>query len=1275
MARRIDSRRIALLRGTALFDSKWYLQHAPDVATSGQDPIEHYLRTGWAEGRNPCSFFNSSWYLSVNVDVLSAGVNPLLHYIDAGEAEGRWPCRIFDPSWYARNYGVSRGNGDALTHYLTIGCYEYLQPNEIFDPLFYKQYHTDLKHADVDPALHYLERGYQQQRHAARGFSLEWYRRTYLEGDRSIDPVHHYLTLGKTRGLRRAAQTSIANEIRNFSKPGPEFEELDAGLTPKGALQAKLIAFYLPQFHSIPENDAWWGRGFTEWRNTQRGVPRFQGHHQPRVPRDLGFYDLSNPEIMKRQIDLARVAGLSGFCFYYYYFNGKRLLEIPTEQFLSDSSVYFPFCLMWANENWTRRWDGAEVEVLLRQHYRIEDEDLLLADWSRHFDDPRYIRADGRPLMLIYRPDIIPDVVRTVERWRRKLSENYSHNPWFLMSQSFGNTDPRKFGFDAAFEFPPHKFTQGSSLCNDQLHLLDSDFSGQVFSYDHLVEKSLAEPPSEFPLIKTLCPSWDNDARRQGKGLTVHGSSPAKYERWLSRLVSHARAHPLAGEPLLFVNAWNEWAEAAYLEPDVYYGSAYLNATARALARRDALLVEQRALASRDALGVEQRALPSRDALVDEPPSILLVGHDALSYGAQINFLNMGRILVHRFGMRITWLLLEGGPLLESYRETGPVIVGKPGSEEVQEALVKLRANGFRYAITNTLVTGKIVAPLNKSGFRTLSLVHELPKLAAQYGLQESAAVIANGSDVIVFGADMVARGFRKFCGAAKGSTYILPQGLYASVRIDSGSRDSVRRGQGIPADARIVLGLGSADLRKGIDLFLSAASAAAERDLNLYFIWVGHADPVAQLWLMPQDRPSAIPSNFRYLEFLDDVAPFLNAADALFLSSREDPFPSVVLEAFAYGLPVVGFEGCSGTEELIRKHGEIVPAFDIAAAVEALRTQVVDNNKVKSAVRMECVSRDFRYDKYCSKLIELLNPLWRPVSVVVPNYNYARYLRQRLESIFSQSMPVFEIIVLDDASTDDSLSVLEQIRLESKRDFLVYSNTYNSGSAVRQWLNGLQHASSDLVWIAEADDLARPTFLERLVTAFDRDRTLFAFCDSAQIDSNGIVKGDSYLDYFRQSGAAALSRNLAIEARTFANRFLMVRNLILNVSSLVARRHVFLEALSSSIGDLERYSFAADWHLYGLVCQLDGDVRYIAEALNIHRRHGLSATHIVKKEAHIAEIEKLHKFLENAFGIDEAFRLLRVEYIAQLREQFGLMKGAPRSLDSDAQVLGGASP
>ncbi|MGC2780251.1 MAG: glycoside hydrolase family 99-like domain-containing protein, partial [Bradyrhizobium sp.] len=384
----------------------------------------------------------------------------------------------------------------------------------------------------------------------------------------------------------RGSIDDLYAEQAKFTSAGDAFEEFDSSILERADHSSlDIIAYYLPQFHAIKENDRFWGKGFTEWRQLGRGLPRYRGHYQPRTPRDLGFYTLTDIEPITRQAALAKAAGVNVFGFYYYWFNRTRVLDEPVEVFLR-SGVEMKFMLIWANENWTRTWDGSESAVLLKQDYSEADERALIADWVRHFQDRRYYTIDGRPLFVIYNPRLIPDPQKTIARWRRILETEHDLNPLIFMSQTFGMRDPRVFGLDGAIEFPPHKLSDtlpGRPLPD----AYSPDFAGRVIEYDDFVRVSLEEKELPYDLIKTAVPSWDNESRRPNRGFSLELSTPKKFEAWMTGLADRAltgrKIGGRNGRSIVAVNAWNEWAEGAYLEPDVHFGAAYLNAAARAI--------------------------------------------------------------------------------------------------------------------------------------------------------------------------------------------------------------------------------------------------------------------------------------------------------------------------------------------------------------------------------------------------------------------------------------------------------------------------------------------------------------------------------------------------------------------------------------------------------------------------------------------------------------------------------------------------------------------
>ena len=360
-------------------------------------------------------------------------------------------------------------------------------------------------------------------------------------------------------------------------KPRPPTSETPNPLSPLGV---KLLAFYLPQFHPIPENDAWWGKDFTEWTNVRPAQPLYPGHDQPRVPGDLGYYSLEDAAIRERQAELARSHGIHGFCYYYYWFGGKRLLHKPLDDMLRSGKPDFPFCIIWANETWTRRWDGRDKEVLLEQTYGEDDARAFARELIPIFQDSRYIRVDGKPMLLVYRPADIPDPVRYTRIWRDVWRDAGVGEVHLVCALTTVFPDPLRSGFDAAVEFPPHKsiFPYPRKLDPGKVGLAPG-FSGQAYDYRDFVTNSLQSHEPYYSLYRTLILRWDNTARLKAASTMFMHCDPTVYTLWLARTVARAiETHPVA-ERFVFINAWNEWAEGTYLEPDVAYGDQFLQAT------------------------------------------------------------------------------------------------------------------------------------------------------------------------------------------------------------------------------------------------------------------------------------------------------------------------------------------------------------------------------------------------------------------------------------------------------------------------------------------------------------------------------------------------------------------------------------------------------------------------------------------------------------------------------------------------------------------------
>jgi len=346
----------------------------------------------------------------------------------------------------------------------------------------------------------------------------------------------------------------------------------------------KLIAFYLPQFHPIPENDKAWGKGFTEWTNVGKAKPFFDQQYQPRLPGELGYYDLRLSTVLEQQAELAQSYGLYGFCYYYYWFNGRRLLNKPIDKMLLNQKVSMPFCFCWANENWTRRWDGMSKEIIVPQHHSLEDDRAFIRNLFSAFSDERYIRINGKPLLLIYRTDLFPNPKLTTELWRSEVKKAGFDDLYLVRCESNDAfTDPRSIGFDASYEVPT--FILPDDLRYEDLGSLNisGDFKGRIYDYSKIVDYYCNRPEVPYKRFRDPMLAWDNTPRHKENAVIYHGVTPELYEKWIGDCVADARKKYQGDERIVFINAWNEWAEGSYLEPDGVYGRAFLEATLRAI--------------------------------------------------------------------------------------------------------------------------------------------------------------------------------------------------------------------------------------------------------------------------------------------------------------------------------------------------------------------------------------------------------------------------------------------------------------------------------------------------------------------------------------------------------------------------------------------------------------------------------------------------------------------------------------------------------------------
>jgi glycosyltransferase involved in cell wall biosynthesis len=1257
-------------RRSGLFDPAWYWSANPDVRKAAVPPFQHFAMNGVFEGRAPNPYFDRAFYLQRNPD---AGPDPVLHYALVGYGEDRDCCPLFDRAFYAAQLPSGEGKPpNLLAHYAHVGWKARMDPHAFFSVGWYLAGNPDVAAEGVEPLRHFITSGALEGRSPREDFDggLMFRRQPWLLAAR-VNPLTHYL--GERWGadpcpeftvsvclqalcsedaspesIRRTFLPPLAVKTCRLDRPVPVKREQPDDVA---APDIRAIAIYLPQFHTIPENDAWWGQGFTEWTNVRRGTPHYPGHYQPHIPHsDLGYYDLNDPSVMKQQATMARAAGIEGFCFYYYWFGGRRLLEKPLERMLATGSPDFPFCICWANENWTRRWDGRDDEVLIAQDHTPDESERFIRDLLPTLKDPRYIRVGGRPLLIVYRPSLLPNARAAAQCWRRVCRREGIGEICLAYMQREEEASPREIGFDYALQFPPLR--ANAPDIHDEVGLFEPGrFTGKIYDYRRMA-LSYALAASEDDVWPCVCPSWDNTARIDHRAHSSMHATPENYRLWLAHVAVHLRERQPREQRLVFINAWNEWAEGNHLEPDQRHGYAWLNATRQALT----------------------------------PPSapggrILVVGHDANRAGAQLALLALLKEWSATKDAEILLVLEEGGPLRRSYEDVVPTVVlsdWAQGPDRSRQLLEVLRWSPAAI-LNNTVANGELLdelAALMPSLPPVVTHVHELQAAIERWApgaimagtRRHTARFIACSapvSDNLVSRHRVPPRKITLVLESIKCTDGPL---------MDDAAKRARRPSLGLPPDALVVAGCGTTDWRKGVDLFVATAVIVARKLPHVCFVWVGAVSEakVGALW-----QSTGLGQRLHFTGERVDARELIAASDIFFLSSREDPLPLVALEAADAGLPVVAFAGSGGMTDFLAEEPDLLaPMEDSGAAAsailrlhddpalrrelgEAARSKVRRSHHITDAaqkimaVLQDVARRDEREKRDLKHQAETVPDVVRRtgpkplVSVVVPCYNHAHFLPERLGSILSQGIDDMEIILLDDGSTDASPEILAEFCGREPRARLL-TNESNTGSPFRQWRKGLAEARGDFVWIAESDDSAEPGLLRALL-AIHRETPDLALCyaQSLLIDlaSRPLGHGSAWTD---DISLQRWSRNYIATGPDELANALCFKNTIPNVSAVLFRNSTQLAALVDP-----GMRLCGDWLTYTRLCGLGG-MGYAAAPLNLWRQSSSNARTKPAGEMEWAEGAVVIGEIGRRLHWDEAELTVRLEEFHQKCEAWG---------------------
>ena len=653
--------------------------------------------------------------------------------------------------------------------------------------------------------------------------------------------------------------------------------------------------------------------------------------------------------------------------------------------------------------------------------------------------------------------------------------------------------------------------------------------------------------------------------------------------------------------------------------------------------------------------------------------TVVLISHDANIGGASLLALRIAHVMVTVFRRELVIILGSSGPLEAQFKKYGDVFclhlkrfdcLDNPNY--VNELINTLRSNGLRYCLCNTAVIGSLIPILKSNGFYVVSLVHELPTSIKLLGATKSARNITRYADRVIFAAEFVRRQFTEEYSTKESKVIIKPQGAYLQSELldnPEQARLNLRKRLRIDKDAFIFLGCGYADLRKGYDLFIQVAGSVISQlpSTDVHFLWVGPIDNRIETWVKHDIEKMGINNRMHHLDYVAELQAIYCASDVFILPSREDPFPSVVLEAMAVGIPMIAFQDAGGAPEALADGcGVIVPYLDVqamaAAAIELLLNK--DKREYITAKAQSSIKEKHDFEKYVGFLLDLFGTSESPadtvpsqnalklkcVSVIIPSYNCEKYLAERLQSVIGQTYQPAEIIFLDDASTDKDVDVARRILQGSGIKYRIIENKNNEG-AFNQWVKGFQLAEGELVWIAEADDVCEPDFLEKVVPKFDDEVTL-VYTQSQVIDAHSKKIDYSYTSYTADLSPDKWNADYCQSGALEVNDGLAIKNTIPNASAVVIRKSAF----AGIEDELRQFKVCGDWFTYVYVLRT-GKVSFCHNVLNYHRRHSQSVINRSEQtELFFREIMSVQQFILENYVVrssvwDRMIAHLKAEY------------------------------
>ncbi len=664
---------------------------------------------------------------------------------------------------------------------------------------------------------------------------------------------------------------------------------------------------------------------------------------------------------------------------------------------------------------------------------------------------------------------------------------------------------------------------------------------------------------------------------------------------------------------------------------------------------------------------------------------ILVVVHEAQKAGGSLLSLSIVKTIKKVSEFEPIILMISGGPIMDEFRKVAVTYeLNWPGFAEVYDknqlnsVVAELTKYNIKYALCNCVVTGIVAERLKANNIKIATMVHELPASIKGYNFEKAAKNAAKYSDDMIFAANFVKERFVENYPFDEGHCHIIPQGVYSEFKCSGIEEKSQRKKRicdklGVKEDAKFVLGCGYGNFRKGLDWFGLIAINAMKKNDKLHFIWIGEKEAEFGQWINNDLRAQGLENRFHWMGYVDKTEDFFIGSDVFLLSSREDPFPSVVLDAMKGYTPVIAFDNAGGIPEILENNCGVAVEYGECDAVVAEIEKLVNDEEASAVIAtnakqfLDGLSPQNYVKQLLSILIgdssfEKIMPDLK-VSVVIPNYNYERYIPERLECILNQTILPYEIIFLDDVSKDNSVRVADEILKKSGIKYQIIANTENQG-CFKQWLNGKNAATGDLIWIAEADDVCELDFIERLLPYFNDDQVNLAYAQSEVIFEEGEHSGFIYTEYTKDLSEEKWSYDYVTNGETEIIDGLGIKNTIPNASGVIMRKSA-MEGLDDVLCN---FTISGDWLGYVYTIKT-GKIAFCSDVLNYHRRHRNSIIHQKEQDIRMfLELMDIKLFIADNFMIPES---IKYRFLNHIKDEYNrLVTDKSKAFENQEQLM-----